>query len=331
MTKPTTSSAAEAYLAAVEEQLSDLPIEERAELLEDLAMHLAALELEPDERPLEVRLGSSVDYACELRSAAGLPERKPVRRVTKVTPYLLASRAGAVAVLRELRTFAPQLAPAWWLLRGYLVVLVPSLWHLNNRHDFPVPAPAGSHLLGLVLVMVGVVASVALGRRRVSRVAAVGVLALNLAVLVAAFLVLRSAPSRLARPQYITVAADQNLFADSPLVTPRGPVTDILPYSADGKPLTGVLLFDQDGRPLLAGRQLWWADHCRRVLAQPRAADGVPVPFSYPQQYVLDPAGVTLSGFPVTAGQCRAVLARPRVPIPVLTPRAPTAGSVLPR
>jgi hypothetical protein len=110
-----------------------------------------------------------------------------------------------------------------------------------------------------------------------------------------------------------------------PLLSRYGPVTDVLPYAADGTPLTGVLLFDQDGRPLHVGRQEWWADGCVRVLQQPLAADGVPVAFSYPQAYVLDPAGLDRFGTPVSAGQCSAGLPRPAVPLPVF-PAPPPGG-----
>lgn len=325
MTAPTTSAAAQAYLAAVESELADLPVEDRAELLEDLALHLAAIELEPEERPLEARLGSSTDYAFELRAAAGLPARQQVRRATKLAPQLAAAMALGRSGVQEVRAFVPQLAPAWWLLRGYLVVLLPSLWHVSGSRDFPVPAPWGSHVLGVVLVAAAMVTSVALGRRRVPRVAAV---VGNAVVALAAVTLLASAPSRLAVHDYRVLVAGRSVSAESPLISPHGPVTDVLPYTADGKPLHDVLLFDQDGRPLRVGQQLWWADRCRRVLAQPRAADGVPVPFSYPQQYVLDPAGRSLSGAHITPGQCRAVLQRPEVPIPVRPTPARTPAPV---
>lgn len=75
MTTPTTTSAAQLYLGAVDRELSDLPLDARTDLVEDLALHLAALEQEGDDRPYELRLGTPVAYATELRSAAGLPPR----------------------------------------------------------------------------------------------------------------------------------------------------------------------------------------------------------------------------------------------------------------
>jgi hypothetical protein len=86
-----------------------------------------------------------------------------------------------------------------------------------------------------------------------------------------------------------------------------------------------VLLFDQDGRPLPTGQQLWWGDHCRRVVSPPRATDGAPVLNSYPKTYVLDPEGKSLSGLLLTPGQCKP-LTTPKVTLPVLTkPAASTA------
>lgn len=319
MTTTAQSLSAPRYLAAVEHQLADLPPEERSALLEDLALHLDALAEEDDDRPLEVRLGRPADYAAELRAAAGLPARGrapagALPAVRRDVERLLASRP-----VREVRAFAPQLLPAWWVLRGYLVVLLPSLLVINGTRDVPVPAPLGSHVLGVALVVAAVLASVSLGRRRLPRPAAALVVVLDVAVLLAALVVLSSASDRLERVVYAQQTAGPSVTPEQPLMSPHGPVTDVLPYAADGTPLEGVLLFDQDGRPLRVGQQQWWADGCRRVLDQPRAADGVPVPYSYPQQYVLDGAEVN------PPGQCVVDRDRPSVPLPVFPAPAPAA------
>lgn len=84
MTMSTTSvnPDGEAYLAAVRDELDDLPEEDRVELLEDLALHLAELSSSAnrdDDAPrLDSRIGPPASYAAELRSAAGLPrESRP--------------------------------------------------------------------------------------------------------------------------------------------------------------------------------------------------------------------------------------------------------------
>lgn len=318
MTAPVTSPAAQAYLTAVREELADLPADERAELLEDLELHLTALEEEGRDEPLTARLGSAADYAAELRAAAGLPPRERVpsrRRLPVRRTWELISGNAAV---RETRAFLPALAPAWWVVRGYLVVLLPCLRQRAGAHDFPVPAPGGHHALGALLVLAAVVLSVALGRRRLPRPVTVLIVAVDLALAVAAVGVLRDAPRRLTTHtvEVVTPAQDP-AFRLSPLITQHGPVTDIYPYASDGTPLHDVLLYDQDGRPLQTGKQLWWPDRCKRVLAPPLALDGGPVPFAYPQRYVLDRSAVDLSGNPVQAGQCKPV-ARVKITPPPL-------------
>ena len=329
MTAPATTSAAQDYLAVVERELADLPSDDRSELLDDLAMHLAALEEEGDDRPLVARLGSPTDYASELRAAAGLPERRGASATSRRAQVLqLVGRLRDSRAARELTAFAPELRPAWWVLRGYLVVLVPRLRHIDRTRDFPVPTLLGSHLVGGAAVALAIVMSVMLGRRRLPRLATVAVLGLDLVVLLGAVNLVHDAQWRSDRSQVVYVASSAgNPFVDSPLITEaHGPVTNILPFTADGKPLSGVLLFDQDGRPLQTGQQHWFADGCRRVLTPPRAADGTPVPFSYPKQYALDPEGKTLSGDQVAAGQCLA-LVMPKVSVPVLPKPTPAASA----
>ncbi|TFV67284.1 UNVERIFIED_ORG: hypothetical protein E4P37_03795 [Bacillus sp. AZ43] len=312
---------AQDYLAAVEHELADLPVDDRSALLEDLAAHLEALAAEDDDRDIAVRLGTPASYAADLRAAAGLPARGAPRpsalaglreRLGEVT----AQEAVTVAV-RESRRLLGELRPAWWVLRGYLLISVPCLLTSDAVRDFPVPAPLGSRLLGVLLVAAAVAGSVALGRRTLPKprrvlVGVAGGLLGALGVLAA----LNGWSG--VTPEYVYVA-DSSSAPDelNPLISRYGPVTDIHPYAADGTPLEDVLLYDQDGRPLHVGFQQWWADGCARVLDQPLAADGVAVPNAYPQDYVLDPAGVDLSrSVPRPAGSCVEDLPRPQVPLP---------------
>jgi hypothetical protein len=311
MTAPTTSPEAQAFLAAVEQELVDLPADDRRELLDDLALHLAERDGDADSAPL----GSPQEYARELRDAAGLPARAAVsrrRRLSAAVDRFVGARAVA-----EVRAFMPLLRPAWWVLRGYLVVAILALQDVNGTRDFPLPAIWGSHALGVAAVLAAATASVALGRCRLPRSAAALVVAANLVLLVVAGNLLADARSRLFRVEVREVASSSP-FTDSPLVSEHGPVTNVFPYDGSGKPLDGVLLYDQDGRPLLVGSQQWWSDRCKRLVAFPSGRDGLPVRHSFPQRYVLDPSGRTLSGvIPVTAGQCKTtVTARPTVAPP---------------
>jgi hypothetical protein len=331
---------AQDYLAAVEHELADLSAEDRSALMEDLALHLDALSAEDDVRPLVVRLGPAAAYAADLRAAAGLPARggpPPAADWRGWLDGVLASPAArrAVPAGRAVRRLLGELRPAWWVLRGYLVVLVPCVLGSDYVEDVPVPAPLHSHVLGVLLVLAAVTGSVLLGRRRLPRAVgaavAVGGVLLVLASVGVAHVMWDDLRGRVDAAAWAP-APPEGPSETYPLLSRYGPVTDVFPYAADGTPLDGVLLYDQDGRPLKVGFQQWWADQCARVLAQPEAADGVSVPNSYPQSYVLDPAGVDLTrSIPRPADSCDADPSRPAVPLPTFpaseSPAAPAAGN----
>jgi hypothetical protein len=339
MTAPSLSRSRQAqdYLAAVEHELADLPSEDRSALLEDLALHLDALAAEDDDRDIAVRLGPPATYAADLRAAAGLPARGDRTRpatagLRERLDGLLASPVGrrVVPAARQVGRLLGELRPAWWVLRGYLVVLVPCLHEMDGVSDFPVPAPADSHLLGALLVLAAVGGSVALGRRRSSRPVGMLVAALGVVIAFASFVAWdRSEVGRGTTVGAVALPPEQAVGA-YPLLSRYGPVTDVLPYAADGTPLEDVLLYDQDGRPLQVGFQEWWADECVRVLEQPLAADGVPVPNSFPQSYELLGLDVDIHSVPVTPGQCATEPSRPDVPLPTFPPTdtatEPTSG-----
>lgn len=238
------------YVDAVREALSDLPAAQRDELLDDLTQHLQEVAAEGD-APLSVRLGSPAAYAVELRTSIGLTAPAPPagRRVQRLAAGLAEARDAVVdhPTGRAVLAFLPELRPGWWVLRGYLLVAVPSvLFDYTGAQRFPWPTVSGSRLLGLLATLAAIVASVGLGRRTVRdpgwrRLVVVVNTLLVLAALVA-FGSGRVGPESSGYPS-----------AASPgyLVQPDGtPITNIFPYGADGKPLTGVRLFDQDGRPI---------------------------------------------------------------------------------
>ncbi|HVE46237.1 MAG TPA: hypothetical protein VNA57_05780 [Acidimicrobiales bacterium] len=325
-TTPTTTPEAEAYLAAVRDELDDLPEEERADLLEDLALHLAELSY-PDNRdvdapPLHVRLGPPARYAAELRSAAGLPPRTTSPSAgtadnRRLRDAVAGSGAGRLVTAAwrhpwalQARSFLPQLSPAWWVLRGYLVVALPTLWSSDGIDDFPVPTVLGSKVVGAAAVLGAVVASVHLANRRLGPRARLAVRAGDAVLVLAGLALLFQAESRLSVNHAHFESSPQTMNFE--LSSPHGPVTNIFPYGRDGTPLEDVLLFDQDGRPLRTATQEWWPDGCRRSVAFSPAADGVAVEFSYPKRYTV------VDGHPTSP--CVPTPARPPVPIPQFAP-----------
>ena len=341
-TAMSTDPEAETYLAAVRAELVDLPDEERGELLEDLALHLAELVTDEGEETLRQRLGDPTTYAADLRAAAGLPPAAggaasdvPGRRDGGSARLLTAVLERSRTIwhhrwMAEARAFIPQLRPAWWVVRGYLTVALPALWTVNRSDDVPVPSVGGNQIIGGIVVLAAIVLSVRLGSAtdRLAPPARRLIAAANIALGLAAAILALQLESRLSYgyPVYRGSAA----FNAYELTSRHGPVTNIYPYSRDGQPLEDVLLFDQDGRPLRTAHQEWWPDGCQRVVDTPLATDGVPVDFAYPHRYVpaatvreLGPAGPQA---PVST-HCSATLMTPPVPLPQMS--APTTTSMI--
>ncbi|TML06761.1 MAG: hypothetical protein E6G39_21040 [Actinobacteria bacterium] len=147
------------YLDAIERELADLPADERAELLEDLAAHFGEFANDDD---LASTLGDPAAYARELRDAAGLSASPPPEAHIALIDRL---RANVTALRRSswwraIAAFLPELRPAWWVLRAWLIVAA-----LAGGVDFPVPRVADHTLVGLAALMIVVPVSVKLGQQ----------------------------------------------------------------------------------------------------------------------------------------------------------------------
>jgi hypothetical protein len=292
-----------AYAASVRTALSDLPTGQAEVLLEDLEDHLREIAAEAG-GPLAERLGPPEQYAQELRAAYGATHASARRQ----GPALRDLRRAVASVTesawyREFRAFLPELRPAWWVLRAYLVVLVLTAAFSPGYNLRPIPNPFSKRgLLEIVVAAIAIVLSVRLGRRNRplaggGRVLAIGA---NVAIALLALPVLVSMGTF---PSGMIGYAGQP--AEQPLVTPSGLVTNIYVYSKDGKPLIDVLLYDQDGNPLTLGVT---GDV---KTGYPIGADGQPITNAYPLQQRH------LNGDPVGA---------PRVALPPWPATSPTAS-----
>ena len=282
---------AAAYLTEVRSHLAGIPDDERDDLLDDLAAHVHQVASE-DDRPLAESLGPPAAFARELLASAGLSPATPADR-----PGLAARARAALAARleparrhpwgRAVAEFLPELRPAWWVARGWLVVygLTLALGD-GTTGSFPFPEAFGSWFLGGVLAAVGAVASVRLGRRtpRPRGVWVVNAFAI-LTLLMAADDV---------QGTRVVYEYNQGPVYDAPapgwdLRHPDGtPITNIQPYDAGGQPLTDVRLFDQAGRPIELGTT---HDASGMPLYEEViGADGQPVANVYPARPVTPPA-----------------------------------------
>ncbi|WP_147942598.1 hypothetical protein [Microbispora sp. CSR-4] len=256
MTPPTTPPMTpQDYAAAVRAALADLPAGDRDALLEDLDEHLAEVAAEPG-MSLEERLGSPEAYAAELRAAYG---GRPSDGGSSLGGRLRERVSGAVRRVhtrllvlppyRQAAAFAPELRPAWWVLRGYAIALA-VLAPISAPGLIPGDIPAWVFTLAVVW------GSVWLGRRGRARASRWGRVLLLGANLVAAVLVITAmadvpgTPSRDVafdygpRPEGLGVRVEN-------VSSFGGEVTNIFPYAADGTPLHDVRLYDQDGDPIM--------------------------------------------------------------------------------
>jgi hypothetical protein len=272
------------YLAVVRETLRDLPAAERDDLLAEVEASL--VDAAGEGGSIAARLGPPDEFAAELRSAAGLNEPAavaPPRRLERVRAAT--ARIAEHPRVLALRPLLTELAPIWWLVRAYVAVAALALWadwSWTVTHpsipSWGVGGP-GSGFNGVALIALAAAASVALGL--LTRRGGGALRRISLAVNVV--LALATAP-------VLDYLADERQAESSPpavvTVYPTGlvydgrEVTNIYPYSRDGRLLLDVLLYDEAGQPLdlLGGRD----DPNRRLL---RTTSGEALFNSFPLRY----------------------------------------------
>ena len=268
----------EAYLAAVRDELADLRPEERDDLLAEVEASLLDAAEESD-APIAARVGSPVDFAAELRAAAGLGSSA---RAATSKRHLLENAWRSPHAAKLKRTLR-ELAPIWWVARAYVVVA--ALVWLTDSDQNITPSDIvrrGPGDAGLALVVLAIVLSVGLGlwSSRPRGLAPFAV-AFNLVLLVAAVPTFGNLYDWLSRPVFVVPA--EETFATAGLARDGIPIQNVYPYSRDGRLLLDVLLYDQDGAPLDvrsgAGAS---GDPNRRLL---RTRSGVDLFNSFPIRY----------------------------------------------
>jgi hypothetical protein len=281
MTGATTVPAeVDVYMRAVRAALADLPADERDDLLVEVEASIADAAAESD-APVAARLGPPEDFAAELRAAAGLHPGPAVAREERESLRMLVRRLSRHPVVTRVRSLANDLAPIWWVARGYSAVGIIAVWlgsEWSGRYPF-VPRFNDSPGLGVALVGLGVAASVAAGLLLRRRRAPLGLAALaNLALAVALFAVLVEVDNAtMSRP----AASDVPASLLSGLVYEGNPVTNVYPFDRKGHLLHDVFLYDQTGMPLdIPGDPS--SDPNRRFL---RAKDGDTLFNAFPIRY----------------------------------------------
>ncbi|HLF44107.1 MAG TPA: hypothetical protein VJA46_11380 [Acidimicrobiia bacterium] len=234
----TLSPAKARYLEQVRDQLSDLPEEEREEIVQDLEAHLAEL----DDGRIEAELGDPVAFAAEFRSSAGLDEPTHLPRWDAVRRLRdrLDDRAQRLARFTHWST----VRPVWIWARGWLVICA---WALANTGQifrrFPVPAIGSSSLTGLILVVMATALSIWLDQGPEVPLRRLGSMTFS-------FIAGWALVGTLLNPIYIDTEEVDYQYFDRLTTAEGNSVTNIYAYDLEGNPVE-VLLFDSEGRPLL--------------------------------------------------------------------------------
>lgn len=250
------------YVEQVRAALADLPAPVRDELLEDLPEHLAEV-LAEGEGSLVDRLGEPAAYAAELRASAALdtPAAAPglgqragaAWQRTRDRLHRVDRRVGPMLGYQTASEFLRLLRPGWWVLRGYLAAMLFAYLTSGNPPGI-FPRPAGSVVIGFLVLVGFVIGSVWLGSRRPQltrwpRRILIGATALALVFgLFAVFGI--DARSRSSTPE--PVYYQGNPFAE---------VQDVYVYDSQGRLVEGARLFDENGQPILLG----YPDRCLRI------------------------------------------------------------------
>jgi hypothetical protein len=150
------------FARAVRAALADLPPDDVEDLTDGLEADLA--ERASDEKSPE--FGDPIAYALELRSAAGLPYRRPAAASTQALGALRGAAHDISSMIRSNRVTAGLLAffvslrPTWWVYRGWSVFV----WFQFGLGSGIHPLPAT--IVGALVFVPAMILSVQFGRGR---------------------------------------------------------------------------------------------------------------------------------------------------------------------
>lgn len=250
-TDPRLDQRATDYLDAVRAHLADLPTDERDDLIDDLEAHVHEVASATD-GPLDDALGPPATFAAELRASAGLaPAAKVSVRLDRWRRRTDALHAHPWT--RATVDFLPELRPAWWVARGWLLVWLAAEATGGDASAFPLPELFGNAFVGFLATVPLVAWSVRLGRNPSPPRWR---WAVNACAVLGALFVLEAAGHDDApvSDDIVDSPAAFGYRGSALLWWPDGaPVTDIDVYGPDGRVTDQVTVLDQDGRILEVG------------------------------------------------------------------------------
>ncbi|CAB4677959.1 MAG: hypothetical protein F2660_00200 [Actinobacteria bacterium] len=242
MTNKVQNRLVEKFISEIEEFLQDLGPGLREDILREVRENLEA---RAEDESGELSLPNSLEYANDLRQAAGLDPVAPQKRVFKDFVAGIQERLDASPVAKAVRDFLRPFKPLFWVAIGISSYGFLELYILGDDGYLGVPSGLEQWLAWIALVSI----SVWLGSTNFGPLwRRVRVIATTIAILPMALMFYGLSEN--------TIQLSDELVNGNPASRTTGliynglPVTNIFPYDAEGNLLRDVRLVDDQGRPL---------------------------------------------------------------------------------
>lgn len=242
MTSKVQNRLVEKFLSEIEEFLQDLGPKLREDILREVKENLEA---RAEDETGEASLPNSLQYANDLRQAAGLEPVAPQKRVFKDFISGIRAQLNRSPVVTAFRSVLRPFKPLFWIAIGLSAFGFIQLYIPGDVLYFGVPANLEQGLLWVAVILVSIwVGSANLGPllHRIRTIA-----------LTVAFVPMAIMFQGIGEGVFSTV---HELHNGNPALRTNGliyeglPVTNIFPYDAQGNLLQDVRLVDDQGRPL---------------------------------------------------------------------------------
>lgn len=242
MTNQVQNRLVEKFLSEVEAFLQDLGPDLRQDILREVRENLDA---RAEDENGDLSLPNSLDYANDLRQAAGLEPVAAEKKVFRDFLTGIQERLATSPVANAVRNFLRPFRPLFWLAVGISTFGFIQLYILGDGGYIGVPFNLEQWLIWISVILAAVWLGAANFGPVLRRIRAIG--------LTVAFIPLTIMFHGLVEN---TVNTIDELVNGNPALRTTGllyngqPVTNIFPYDAQGNLLERIRLVDEQGRPL---------------------------------------------------------------------------------
>lgn len=242
MTNKVQNRLVEKFISEIEEFLQDLGPELREGILREVRENLEA---RAEDEKGELSLPNSLEYANDLRQAAGLEPVAPQKRVFKDFVAGIRERLDYSPVANAVRNFLRPFKPLFWVAIGISSYSLLEHYIIGDDGYLGIPSTLEQWLLWVAVILFAVWVGAANFGPLLRRIRAV---ALAVAFVPMAIMFYGLSEN--------TIQLSDELVNGNPASRTTGliynglPVTNIFPYDADGNLLRDVRLVDDQGRPL---------------------------------------------------------------------------------